>query len=270
MSLKGGCVMTNSTIPSTILEQGTEFLTAVVEWAHNLPSITWSDLAGEAAQGRVALFSVDMINGFCHEGVLSSPRVQGIIPAVVESFKGAYAVGVRHFILAQDCHAPESVEFADFPPHCLTGTSETESIPELANLPFANLYTIITKNSLNASHGTQLGTWLEAHRDLSTAVVVGNCTDLCVHQMSMHLKLYANEHNLKMRVIVPENAVQTYDISVAASREIGTLPHNGDILHLLFLYHMRLNGIEVVRFSDITRKDPEKPSQEQEAEEKAA
>ncbi len=257
--------MTNSTIPSTILEQGTEFLAAIVEWARNLPSITWSDLAGEAAQGRVALFSVDMINGFCHEGVLSSPRVQGIIPAVVGAFKGAYAIGVRNFILAQDCHSPESVEFADFPPHCLAGTSEAENIPELASLPFANLYTVVTKNSLNAFHGTRLSRWLETHRDLSTAVVVGDCTDLCVYQMAMHLKLYANAHNLKMRVIVPEDAVQTYDMPVAESREIGALPHSGDVLHLLFLYHMRLNGIEVMYFSDITRKEPEEPIQQEKA-----
>jgi len=123
--------MMNSTIPSPILEQGTEFLTAIVEWAHNLPCMVWSDLAQEAAQGRVALFSVDMINGFCHEGALSSPRVQSIIPAVVDAFIGAYAIGVRNFIVAQDCHSPESVEFADFPPHCLAGTSEAENIQSL-------------------------------------------------------------------------------------------------------------------------------------------
>jgi nicotinamidase-related amidase len=239
--------MTNSTIPNSILEQGTAFLTAIVEWTRHLPSIAWSDLTGEAAQGHVALFSVDMINGFCHEGVLSSPRIQAIIPAVVEAFKGAYAIGVRHFILAQDCHSPESVEFVDFPPHCLTGTSEAENIPELARLPFADLYTVVTKNSLNAFHGTQLNAWLAAHRDLNTAVVVGDCTDLCVYQMAMHLKLYANARNLKMRIIVPENAVQTYDLPVSAAHAIGTLPHSGDILHLLFLYHMRLNGIEVVQ-----------------------
>ncbi len=245
--------MANLTIPTTILEQGTEFLAAIVEWARNLPSVAWSDLAREAAQGRVALFSVDMVNGFCHEGVLSSPRVQGIIPAVVGAFKGAYAIGVRNFILAQDCHSPESVEFADFLPHCLAGTSEAETIPELARLPFTDLYTIVTKNSLNAFHGTQLSTWLEAHRDLSTVVVVGDCTDLCVHQMAMHLKLYANAYNLNMRVIVPENAVQTYDMPITESRKIGILPHSGDVLHLLFLYHMRLNGIDIVQFSDIEK-----------------
>jgi nicotinamidase-related amidase len=239
--------MSASTIPSNFIEQSQEFLSALVTWERNLPTIAWSDLQTEAQQGRVALMSVDMINGFCHEGVLSSPRVRDIIPAVVEVFKGAYNIGVREFVLAQDCHSPESVEFADFPPHCQASTSEANTIPELANLPFANLYQIVSKNSLNAFHGTDLGEWLEARHHFRAALIVGDCTDLCVHQMALHLKLYANAHNLKMRVIVPENAVQTYDMSVETAPTIGALPHDGYFMHLVFLYHMRLNGVEVVR-----------------------
>ena len=239
--------MATSTIPSNFVEQSKEFLSALVTWERNLPAIAWSDLHSEAQQERVALISVDMINGFCHEGVLSSSRVKDIIPAVVAAFKGAYNIGVREFVLAQDCHTPESVEFADFPPHCHAGTSEADTIPELANLPFANLYQIVSKNSLNAFHGTDLGEWLEARHHFRAAVIVGDCTDLCVHQMALHLKLYANAHNLKMRVIVPENAVQTYDMPVETANAIDALPHDGDFMHLVFLYHMRLNGVEVVR-----------------------
>ena len=239
--------MTTSTIPANFIEHSKPFLSALVEWEHHLPTIAWHDLQPEAQQGHIAVFSVDMINGFCHEGVLSSPRVKSIIPAVVSTFENAYKIGVREFILAQDCHTPDSVEFADFPPHCQVGTSEANTIPELANLPFANLYKVVAKNSLNAFHGTGLGEWLETHRDLYAIIVVGDCTDLCVHQTAMHLKLHANAHNLKMRVIVPENAVQTYDMPVETASAIGALPHNGDFLHLVFLYHMRLNGIEVVR-----------------------
>lgn len=239
--------MATSTLPANFIEQATHFLDALVAWEQQLPTIAWSDLRAEAEQGRVALFSVDMINGFCHEGVLSSPRVKNIIPAVVAAFEGAYAVGVRDFLLAQDCHTPDAVEFADFPPHCQAGTSEAATIPELARLPFANHYTVVAKNSLNAFHDTNLGAWLEAHRNLSAAVIVGDCTDLCVHQMALHLKLYANAHNLKMRIIVPENAVQTYDMPIETANAIGALPHDADTLHLLFLYHMRLNGVEVVR-----------------------
>src|SRR6266852_6566193 len=239
--------MATSTIPTNFVEQSRDFLSTLVEWERSLPSIAWSDLREDAQQGRVALLSVDMINGFCYEGMLSSLRVQGIIPAVVAAFEGAYAVGVREFVLPQDCHTPDSVEFGDFPPHCQAGTSEADTIPELANLPFVNLYQVVSKNSLNAFHGTDLGEWLEARRHFSTAVIVGDCTDLCVHQMALHMKLYANAYNLKMRVIVPENAVQTYDVSVETANAIGALPHDGDFMHLIFLYHMRLNGVEVVR-----------------------
>ena len=221
--------MATSTIPSNFVEQSKDFLSALVTWERDLPTLAWSDLRTEAQQGRVALISVDMINGFCHEGVLSSPRVKNIIPAVVAAFK------------------PESVEFADFPPHCQAGTSEANTIPELANLPFANLYQIVSKNSLNAFHGTDLGEWLEARHHFRAAVIVGDCTDLCVHQMALHLKLYANAHSLKMRVIVPENAVQTYHMPIETANAIGALPHDGDFMHLVFLYHMRLNGVEVVR-----------------------
>lgn len=239
--------MPTSTIPSNFIEQSREFLASLVTWERNLPTLSWSDLLTEAQQGRVALISVDMINGFCHEGVLSSPRVKNIIPAVVAAFKGAYSIGVREFVLAQDSHTAESVEFADFLPHCQTGTSEANTIPELAELPFANLYQFVSKNSLNAFHGTDLGKWLEARHHFRAAVIVGNCTDLCVHQMALHLKLYANAYGLKMRVIVPEIAVQTYDMPVEIANKTGVLPHNGDFMHLVFLYHMRLNGVEVVR-----------------------
>lgn len=239
--------MTTSIIPTNLIEHSHEFLSALMKWERDLPRIAWNDLHEDAQQGRVALFSVDMINGFCHQGALSSPRVKSIIPAVAAAFEGAYAVGVRDFVLAQDCHTPDAVEFADFPPHCQVGTGEADTVPELANLPFANLYTIFPKNSLSAFYGTGLGDWLDAHRNLRAAVIVGNCTDLCVHQMALHLKLHANAYNLEMRVIVPGNAVQTYDMPVETANAIGALPHDADFLHLVFLYHMRLNGVEVVR-----------------------
>jgi hypothetical protein len=64
----------------------------------------------------------------------------------------------------------------------------------------------------------------------------------------MHIKLHAlANNNSRLRVIVPENAVQTYDTPVHIANEIGILPHDGDVLHLMSLYQMALNGIEVVR-----------------------
>jgi len=47
-------------------------------------------------------------------------------------------------------------------------------------------------------------------------------------------------------VIVPANCVQTWHLSVEDAEDLPAMPHHGDLLHTVFLYHMALNGIEVV------------------------
>ena len=47
--------------------------------------------------------------------------------------------------------------------------------------------------------------------------------------------------------IVPANCSQTFDTPLALARQIGAVPHDGDLLHLIFLYSMQMNGIEAVR-----------------------
>lgn len=228
-------------------ERATHFLQALLSWQAQLPTLSWADFHPEAQQERVAVFCVDMINGFCHQGALASSRIQGIIPEVVATFERAYTVGVRHFVLPQDCHSAHASEFAAFPPHCQRGSREAETIPELQALSFANLYTVFPKNSLSSFYETGLAAWLAAHPQLHTMIVIGNCTDLCVHQLALPLKLHANALNRDLRVIVPENAVQTYDMPIEIAQASGALPHDGDVMHLLFLYHMQLNGVEVVK-----------------------
>jgi nicotinamidase-related amidase len=195
----------------------------------------------------MAVFCIDMTNGFCHTGNLASPRIEGLIPAVRRLFEAAHGAGVRQFVLPQDTHHQDALEFHDFPLHCVAGTPEAETVPELQELPFADLYQVLPKNSISTSQDTGLDSWLEAHADLGAAVLCGDCTDLCVYHLMMHLKLRANARQQVLRVIVPVNCVQTYDLPVAAARELGAIPHDGDLLHLIFLYHMRLNGAEVVR-----------------------
>jgi hypothetical protein len=45
---------------------------------------------------------------------------------------------------------------------------------------------------------------------------------------------------------VPAECAQTYDLPVSVAGTIGALPHDGDLLHAVFLYHMALNGAKVV------------------------
>lgn len=71
---------------------------------------------------------------------------------------------------------------------------------------------------------------------MNTFIITGVCTDICVHQFSLTLKTYFNKQNKESRVIVPVNTVETYDLGM----------HNGDLMNIMALYSMTVNGIEVV------------------------
>jgi len=221
------------------------FLDWLARWEEGLSDLSLEGVASDPT--RVAVVSVDLVKGFCTEGPLASPRVAGVVPAVVCLFQRAYDLGVRHFLLTQDTHDADAVEFSAFGPHCVAGTGESEMIDELKALPFSNLFITIPKNSISSSIGTKLDAWLEAHSQVSVFIVVGDCTDLCVYQAAMCLRVRANVLGLRdVRVVVPADCVQTYDMPVGAAVELGVLPHDGDLLHSIFLYSMALNGIEVV------------------------
>ena len=190
---------------------------------------------------------MDLTVGFAYEGALSSPRVAALVPRAADLFRRAWGHGVRHFIIPQDTHSPDTPEFAAFAPHCMRDTPESQMAPELAALPFRSSFIIQEKNSLSQTIGTQWEAWLAAHPDITDFVVIGDCTDFCIYQSAMFLRLQANALNLPdRRVIVPANLVDTYDLSVSLAADIGAMPHPADFFHLVFLYHMALNGIEVV------------------------
>jgi nicotinamidase-related amidase len=226
-------------------EESREFIQFLEKWMEGLkPLILKREIK---SPHEAALISVDMINGFCHQGPLSSPRVNGIIPAITSLFKETHGFGVQNFVLIQDTHSRDTPEFEAFPPHATQGSRESETIPELQELPFSHLFTVIPKNSLHPAIGTSFDDWLGGHQDLQTFIVVGNCTDLCVYNLALYLRLRANALGLKgHQILLPGNCVQTYHLSVGDAKGIGTLPHDGDFLHALFLYHMALNGIRVL------------------------
>jgi nicotinamidase-related amidase len=228
-----------------ITSPSTDIPVWVADWFNGLRPLPLADIIVDP--GTVALFSADMIVGFCDSGNLASDRVDALTEPVVDLFRRAYGLGVREFVLLQDTHDPATPEFDAWPVHCLRGTAESEMIPELAALPFRDRFTVIPKNSLGPGYATTFDDWLDAHSAITTAIVVGDCTDLCTYNLAMHLRLRANARNLReFQVIVPANAADTYDLAVTGAPE-GVLPHPGDFFHQVFLYHMALNGIRVVQ-----------------------
>ncbi|MCJ7626279.1 MAG: isochorismatase family protein [Anaerolineaceae bacterium] len=228
-----------------IIQRSESFVDYLEKWLEDLPVLSLDQIVSDPE--KVAIISEDMVNGFCYEGPLASPRVQGIIRPIVNLFEMIWETGVRNILLSQDSHEPDAIEFDAYPSHCVRGSSQAEPVPEIKALPFFDQMTIFPKNSISIDAQMDLGKWLLDHPEVEIFIVVGDCTDICIYQLAMYLRTDANERQIKRRVIVPVNCVQTYDMQVDLAIEIGALPHDGDFLHGVFLYHMALNKIEVVQ-----------------------
>jgi len=222
-----------------------QFLDHIDVWMSRLPQLASTEVFKDPL--KTAILSVDMINGFCREGSLASSRIEAVIPAIVSLLREGWDMGLRDIILLQDCHTTDAKEFSAYAPHAICGSLEAETVDEIKALPFFNDITVFTKNSVDSSQNTRLGAWMAGHVQIDTFVVVGNCTDICVYQLANHLRAHANAYGHDWQVIVPENCVQTYDLPIEMAQLVGATPHDGDLLHKTFLYHMALNGVEVVK-----------------------
>ena len=229
----------------TLSQSSASYVDFLEHWVNGLPRVALANVVTDAE--HTAVLCVDVTNGFCTIGPLSSPRVQGIVAPIANLFEAAYKLGVRHFILPQDTHDPHAVEFRQYPAHCVRGDVQSQTVPEIEALPFAKDFVVIEKNSISSSENTGLDAWLDAHPQIDTFIVTGDCSDLCTHQLAMHLRLRANaRQDVHARVIVPANCVQTYDTPVDVAVKLGIAPHHGDLLQAVFLYNMATNGVEVV------------------------
>jgi nicotinamidase-related amidase len=222
-----------------------EYLGFLDEFVENLADLSVEELASQPE--KVALVSVDVTNAFCRTGNLASERVATIINPIVDLFNLAWHKGLRNFLLLHDCHTVDAEEFDAFGEHAICGTVESEAVDEFKALPFFGEMEIIEKNSINPAQNTAFDQWLENSSEIDTFVIVGDCTDLCVYQTAMHLRTAANASGIKRRVIVPENCVDTYDLSLDVAKNSPAEPHPANLLHKLFLHHMHLNGIEVFK-----------------------
>jgi nicotinamidase-related amidase len=221
------------------------FLNYLSTWITDLPSINIDKAIPDPEHS--AIVSVDVTNGFCYQGPLASPRVASIVGPIARLFQRAWEKGLNNIVLIQDSHEPDAVEFAQWPPHCVRGTPEAETVPELKALPFFNGMVVIPKNSIQSALNTSFNEWQLAHPDIGTYIVTGDCTDLCTYQLAMHLRLQANANQVSHHIILPVNCTDTYDLPVEAALTMGAIPHPGNLINQIFLYHMMLNGVEIYK-----------------------
>jgi len=211
------------------LKKSNEILEEIFDMMGNLPVLEMESLQ----ENQTALVIVDMINGFVREGALKSPRVEAIIPEIVGLMRKCDAKDIAKLAFA-DCHTEASPEFGAYPVHCMKGNSESEVIDEIKEV---GGFTLIEKNSTNGFIEDDFLKWRDENNQIDTFIVTGDCTDICVQQFAITLKTWFNMLNKKARIIVPINAVETYDLGM----------HNGDLVNVMALYNMFINGIELVK-----------------------
>ncbi|WP_434655527.1 cysteine hydrolase family protein [Thermoanaerobacterium thermosaccharolyticum] len=231
------------------------FLNYLFDFYSNLDDMKLSTVINDSGNAdNVSLIVVDMINGFCKSGALSSPRIGGIIESIKNLINASYRMGIKNVVFINDAHIENAAEFADYPQHCVKGTDESSIVEELLEI-IKGQPQIYEKNSLNVFFGGEFddgNSFLKKIVSMlkegkSTFIIVGNCTDLCVYQTAVSIKMIANANNLNVNIVIPENCVETYDISVKTAERLKIIPHDGDMIHTMFLYHMKLNGINIVK-----------------------
>lgn len=221
------------------------FLDYLEEWVTSLPPLTIDEAL--SSPEKTAIISADVINAFLYEGPLASPRVAAIDQPVRDLMNAAWQRGVRDILLVQEGHTEESLEFDAFGQHAVKGTPGAEAIDMIKALPFYDQLSTVYKDSIHPALNNDFDKWVDARQHLDTFIAVGDVTDLCLYQLATYLRFRANAYHQKRRVIVPANCVQTWHLSVEDAEALPAMPHHGDMLHATFLYHMALNGIEVVK-----------------------
>lgn len=179
---------------------------------------------------NTVLVIVDMVNGFVKEGKMASPRLKKIIDPILGIKSICDENGIKTIAFC-DCHTKDSIEFLSYPRHCVNGTKECEIIDEL------NGVYVINKNSTNGFLEQEFLKWQNENNDICNFIVVGDCTDICVKQFAITLKTWFNMNNKQCRIIVPIDAVDTYDSDL----------HNAEFINAVSIYDMMQNGVEVVK-----------------------
>lgn len=226
------------------------FLSWLSERHQSRPSVSLEGLISSTGGAEsVAVVVVDLVEGFCRQGPLASDRILATVEPIAEFLRRADQAGVKEFLFPCDAHSADSPEFQAFPPHCVKGSTESDLVKEIEELPFSHQFQRLEKGSVSSLVGTDLTDRL-AKGESKTIVCCGDCTDLCLYHLAVGLRFHANHHGLRWRVIVSQNLVATYDLPLGTATEIGALPHPAGLLSRVFLYHLELNGVEVVASID--------------------
>lgn len=156
---------------------------------------------------------VDMVNGFVKGGIMADPYIKHIIPIVRAIMEDSLNSDNQAVVVIKENHDENAQEFKVHSPHCIKNTREADLISELSDLePFCYEF---FKNSTSAIWATGFIDFIKEivkNPKLKKVKIVGCCTDICVFDVAIPLKKLFDELNIEAEVVIPEDAVETYQI----------------------------------------------------------
>ena len=170
----------------------------------------------ELKEYKKMLYVIDMVNGFVNEGILHDKHIRGAIPEQVKLVEKMKKEN-EGIAFIKECHGEGSVEFNNFPPHCIKGTSEAELVDELKKYEDDGLEYL--KNSTSAMFAPKMMENLRVMENLEEVIGVGCCTDICVMNFLIPLKNYFNQLNRNVDIYAVKKAIDTYHIEGVHDRE---------------------------------------------------
>ena len=157
---------------------------------------------------RLYLF-VDTINAFCRVGAMSDSKVLETVPHLLTLINIALKDETGQIGFIKDWHTLGCREFDRYPVHSLANTIESEVIEELK--PFVKEALIYKKNSTSAIFAKGFMEDIKRLRQLEEIVIAGWCTDICDMNLAIPLQNYFDETDKRVDIIIPKNAVDTFD-----------------------------------------------------------
>lgn len=157
-----------------------------------------------------ALYIIDMNNGFVNFGPMANPKYNDLVPEQKRMIKKVRdEKGIVNFIL--EAHKEDSLEFKNYPAHCIIGTAEACLVPEL--LPEQkkiNTYTYY-KNCINGMLTGDIQKDIKRLKALKEVIIEGVCADLCVMDFARTYARYLDQINKEAKLFVVKNAIDTFD-----------------------------------------------------------
>lgn len=179
------------------------------------------------------LIIVDMVNGFVRKGNMADKYIEHIIPEQIRLIENL--TDDERLVFIKDTHEKECREFDRYPVHCVRGTEEAEVVHELKKYEASAL--VYEKNSTSTIYAPNFLEDIDRMKALKEVVIAGCCTDICDINLAIPLQNYFDQNDRRVKIIVPINAVETYDAP----------NHNRDEYNDIAFKLMTQAGIQLVK-----------------------